>query len=202
MTIATHDRRYYYPTDISGKMAPSLPWCIRRSRSSRCPSNVGLGVRLMSLGLVLRPLASAGPDREFLALWAVFLGRWFQIRGPFFEIRTSCQKAESKFRIVSASFVDKFHNRWLSNQIASDFDDICGQWKLTSRSFWRFFCLNPARSDRVDSNYGIAWQNQWSDQKVVFVFLCMSTLCKAVFEIDRNWREFESNLAKQTSIDR
>ena len=156
-------------------MAPSLPWCIRRSRSSRCLSNVGPGVRLVSLGLVLRPLASPGPDREFLALWAVFWGAdsEFEVRfsklGRLASFNNVCKKAEFEFRIVSVFFVDQFHNRWLPNQIASDFHVICGQWKLRSRSFWRCnFHLNPAGSDRVDSNFGIAWQNQWSDPKVFF----------------------------------
>ena len=35
---------------------------------------MGPGGRLIAFGLVLRPLASPGPNREFLALWAVFWG--------------------------------------------------------------------------------------------------------------------------------
>ena len=35
---------------------------------------MGPGGRLIAFGQVLRPLASLGPNREFLGLWAVFWG--------------------------------------------------------------------------------------------------------------------------------
>ena len=55
-------------------MAPSLPWCIRRSRGAECTSESTPHVRQNARVPVLRNPASPGLAETALALWAVFSG--------------------------------------------------------------------------------------------------------------------------------
>ena len=116
-------------------MAPSLPWCIRRSRSSRCPSNVGPGVRLVSLGLVLRPLASPGPDREFLALWPVFWGADSE-----FEVRFSKFGHLASFKMYTNSTNSNFESfrRFLSTNFTT------GGYPIRSHQISMTFAANES----------------------------------------------------------
>ena len=59
---------------FGGKVAPSLPWCIRRSRGAEWSSESTPSGRQKARVPVLRTQASPGLENGLLALWAVFSG--------------------------------------------------------------------------------------------------------------------------------